>query len=116
MERWMLSIPSFQVMAAVEDQRDDVPAETGLEFELSWMERVGRRGGRERRNRFTDTKPVKIEDVGVQKEGFGVKEEKIMGQVTVALRIGLPNSTSEADQSDTHHENKKVLDLNEDLQ
>ncbi|PQQ12970.1 zinc finger protein WIP3 [Prunus yedoensis var. nudiflora] len=33
--------------------------------------------------------------------GFGVKEEK-MGQVTVALRIGLPNSTSEADQSDTH--------------
>ncbi|BBH05161.1 WIP domain protein 3, partial [Prunus dulcis] len=60
-----------------------------------------------------DTKPMKIEDAGVQKEGFGVKEEK-MEQVTVALRIGLPNSTSEADQSDTHHENKKVLALKEE--
>ncbi|XP_050367864.1 zinc finger protein WIP3 [Argentina anserina] len=53
-------------------------------------------------SRFTDTKPVKREDIEVQREGSGVKEEQIE-KVTVALHIGLPNST-------TAYDEKKVLD------
>uniref|UniRef100_A0A5B6YXB0 Putative zinc finger protein WIP3 n=1 Tax=Davidia involucrata TaxID=16924 RepID=A0A5B6YXB0_DAVIN len=47
-------------------------------------------------SRFTETKPPKEEDnIGVQKESIGIKEEKLE-KVTVALHIGLPN-TGESD-------------------
>ncbi|KAM1149910.1 zinc finger protein WIP3-like [Malus sylvestris] len=65
-------------------------------------------------SQFTDTKPVKVEDRGVQEEGFGVKEEQ-MEKVTVALHIGLPNSTnSTGDKSETYDKNKEVLNLKEE--
>lgn len=40
---------------------------------------------------FRDTKSLKEEDVGFQKEGLGVGDDK-SEKVTVALHIGLPNS------------------------
>lgn len=40
---------------------------------------------------FRDTKPLKEEDVGFQKEGLGVGDDE-SEKVTVALHIGLPNS------------------------
>ncbi|KAA8544234.1 hypothetical protein F0562_022246 [Nyssa sinensis] len=42
-------------------------------------------------NRFTETKPLKEEGIGEQKESTGIKEEKLE-KVTVALHIGLPNT------------------------
>lgn len=47
-------------------------------------------------SRFTETKPLKEEDFGVQKESAGIKEEKLE-KVTVALHIGLPSSTGDSD-------------------
>ena len=56
-------------------------------------------------------KPSKEEEHGVQMEGFEVKEEKVE-QVTVALHIGLPNTTT-----GDHHEGgdeKKVFHVKEE--
>lgn len=59
-------------------------------------------------SRFDEIKPMKLEDFEVQREGFGIKEEKLE-KVTVSLHIGLPNTTTtvdSADYSDDHHDEK----------
>ncbi|KAG6632120.1 zinc finger protein WIP3-like [Carya illinoinensis] len=59
-------------------------------------------------SRFAETKPLKEEGFGFQKEGFGIKEEKVK-KVTVALHIGLPNSgDSDADDQ------KKIFHVKEE--
>ncbi|XP_004291611.1 PREDICTED: zinc finger protein WIP3 [Fragaria vesca subsp. vesca] len=58
-------------------------------------------------SRFIDTKPVKREDIGVRREGSGVKEEQIEN-VTVALHIGLPNSTTANDEKNVSDGVKEV--------
>ena len=55
---------------------------------------------------FARGKPSKEEDIGVQKEIYEVKKEKVE-QMTVALHIGLPNSTT-AENSEAE---KKVFDV-----
>lgn len=61
-------------------------------------------------SRFSaETKPLKVEDFGVQREeegGFGIKKEEHIEKVTVALHIGLPNTS--------HDSEKKVDDLKEE--
>ncbi|PON76825.1 TFIIH C1-like domain containing protein [Parasponia andersonii] len=63
-------------------------------------------------SRFDETKSMKVEHFGVQKEDFGIKEEKIE-RVTVSLHIGLPNTTGTVDSagySDDHDDKIEVVD------
>lgn len=63
-------------------------------------------------SRFDETKPMKVEDFGVQRESFGIKEEKT-DKVTVSLHIGLPNTTTTVDSANFSHdqdEKIKVVD------
>ncbi len=60
--------------------------------------------------RFSDqTKPLKEEDIRFQKEGYMIKEEEVE-KVTVALHIGLPDTTVDS-ISDAE---KKIFDSNKE--
>ncbi|KAF8396420.1 hypothetical protein HHK36_018039 [Tetracentron sinense] len=58
-------------------------------------------------SRFTETKPLKEEEIGVEKESFCNKNEKVE-KVTVTLHIGLPNP------GDSENDQIKPLNVKED--
>ncbi|EXB38459.1 Protein TRANSPARENT TESTA 1 [Morus notabilis] len=66
-------------------------------------------------SRFTETKPLKLEEFGVKREStFGIKEEKNIEKVTLSLHIGLPNTTTTTttrtvDSGDHDDDEKKVV-------